>query len=329
MGQGHRYLGLAGWLGLNAFLPGLGLAFSVVAPTEGQVVTPGQTLAVAVELGSELGVRQVQYFWYGEQQEPPGARQATPDHVATASSEPPYGGRLVVPVTAVGTIRLLAVAEVTGGRLGTREDFDEVVVRAEPKAGIRRIEFEAEKPWRFDTIGRLVTIPVVAVFEDGVHRDIRGSSAGSTFTSSDERVVRAYPNGLLRVIGNGRASITVTNRGVVGTLPVVVAADGEPNEWPQADAGPDVHVKAGETVILSGIMSMDPDGDPLRYQWRQLRGKRVSLLDSHTAKAKFVAPLVSAERLLQFELRVTDMEGADRLKGADSLPSVVDVWVQP
>lgn len=293
------------------------------------VVEPGRPIPVTVDLGSEVGVRQVLYYWYAESEEPQSSQHAAPALVATVSSKPPYGGSLSVPPEAVGTMRLLAVAEVTGGRLGAREEFDEVLVRAEPSAGIASIEFETEKPWRLRTIGRVMEVPVVAQFDDGVLRRIAGRSAGSAYTSSDERVVSILPNGLLRIAGNGRATITVTNRGAQGTLEVVVKSRAGANGWPTADAGPDLRVKAGQTVALDGTRSLDPDGDPLRYQWRQVRGNKVSLLDPNAPRPRFVAPKVSGARLLRFELRVTDMAGADTIKGADSTPAFVDVRVEP
>lgn len=309
--------------------PSRGSAFSIETPADMAVVEPGRTIQVAVDPGAEVGVRQVRYYWYAEREEPLGSQHATPALVATVSSKPPYGGSLPVPAEAVGRMRLLAVAEVTGGRLGAREEFDEVVVRAEPAAGITRIEFETEKPWRLRTTGRVVEVPVVAQFDDGVLRRIAGSSAGSAYASSDERVVRILPGGLLRVTGNGRATVTVSNRGARGTLDVVVASRAAANGWPTADAGPDLHVKGGQPVALDGTGSLDPDGDPLRYQWRQVRGHKVSLLDPGTPRPRFVAPKVSGPRLLRFELRVTDMAGADTIKGADSTPAFVDVWVEP
>ena len=46
-------------------------------------------------------------------------------------------------------------------------------------------------------------------------------------------------------------------------------------------------------------------------------------------KATFMAPAVSSPRLLRFKFQVTDMKGPDTVKGADSLPVYVDVWVEP
>jgi hypothetical protein len=123
--------------------------------------------------------------------------------------------------------------------------------------------------------------------------------------------------------------LTVVNRGKSGKLDVVVKGDAEPNRAPIADAGPDRTVKGGATVVLNGLQSTDPDGDPLKYEWMQTRGQKVSMLDLDTPRATFVAPKVSVKRLLQFRLKVTDMKGPDQVKGADSFPAVINVWVEP
>ncbi|MFM8552155.1 MAG: PKD domain-containing protein, partial [Nitrospiraceae bacterium] len=149
------------------------------------------------------------------------------------------------------------------------------------------------------------------------------------YESSDEGVIATSPGGFLRVVGNGRAQLTVRNRGREGRLDVVVKSEAEPNGPPVAKAGADQTVHGGATVALSALESRDPDGDPLRYEWSQIRGNKVSLLDADSPKATFVAPKVSAKRLFRFKLRVTDMKGPDTVKGADSLPSYVDVWVVP
>lgn len=304
-------------------------AFSIAEPSAMKVVEPGQTIPVRIELGTEIGVRRVAFYWYRQGEQPLGPQQAKAALITLASSDPPFSGSLKVPEEAIGVMRVLAVGEVAGGRLAGREEFDEVLVRVEPSAELLQIEFEAEKPLKLTTIGRVLNAPVVGQFADGVVRTIGGASAGSRYRSSDDGVMRAYPSGLLRAVGNGTATITVMNRDKQGTLDVVIKGHREANEWPTADAGDDQTVRSAQTVALSGVRSMDPDGDPLQYQWMQVRGSKVSLLDFDTPKATFVAPKVSAKRLLRFKLRVTDMAGPDTVKGADSLPSFVNVWVIP
>lgn len=299
-------------------------------PADGATLRAGQDVAATVDLGTDLGVSLVRFYWYRAGEEPLVEQQASPALVATSASTPPYGGTIRVPPEAIGQMRLLAVGEVARGRLAGHEEFDEVLVTVSSPAEVIGIEFEVQKPWRLDTLGKILEVPVVGQYSDGVARRITGPSSGSTYRSSDDRVVTVDADGLARVVGNGRATITVTNGGKTGSLEVLVRSDGETdNRPPTADPGPDLTVKGGDTVTLNGLRSVDPDGDPIRYEWAQVRGNKVSLLDPDTPRATFVAPKVSAKRLLAFALRVTDMKGPDSVKGADSYPAYVKVWVVP
>lgn len=313
----------------GALTAGPAEAFHMAAPAEGAVLTAGQALEVTIDPGSEIGLRRVRYYWYRFGEEPLVAQQAEPALVAGSASEPPFGGTLAVPNDVIGRMRLLAVGEVTRGRLAGKEEFDEVLVQVEPPSELTGIEFEVEKPWRLDTVGKLLDVPVVGQFADGRTRRLNGPAAGNRYESSDEQVIQMTPTGLLRVVGKGKASLVVRNRGREGRLDVVATSEAEPNGAPTAQAGPDQTVKGGATVVLNALQSRDPDGDPLRYEWTQVRGQKVSLLDPNSPHATFVAPTVSSKRLLRFRLRVTDMQGPDTVKGADSLPSFVNVWVLP
>jgi len=309
--------------------PGLSQAFMITAPVGESLLRSGQQVAATVDLGTEIGMVGVRYFWYRQGEEPLSLHQAGPALLATASSSPPFGGTLTVPIDAIGKMRLLAVGEVARGRLAGRDEFDEILVQVEPTAPLTAIEFEVEKPWRLGTLGKILEIPVVGLFADQVTRRIGGASAGSTYHSSNEQVIKTYPEGLVQVVGIGKAALTVVNQGKQGVLEVVVKSEVEPNQAPTAHAGQDLTVKGGTTVLLNGLKSADPDGDPLKYEWAQVRGLKVSLLDLDTPRATFVAPKVSAKRLLRFQLRVTDMRGPDTVKGADSFPAFVNVWVEP
>ena len=90
-----------------------------------------------------------------------------------------------------------------------------------------------------------------------------------------------------------------------------------------------MNVKTGSLVVLDGLRSSDPDGDPLRYSWKQIRGHRVPLTNVNEAKATFVAPPLSEPKSFQFALTVTDMEGPARVKGAESPPAIITVLVGP
>ena len=83
------------------------------------------------------------------------------------------------------------------------------------------------------------------------------------------------------------------------------------NVPPVADAGADITVAPRSNVILSSS-SYDPDGQIVRYQWRQVAGPAVTLANAGTSSASFVAPNTKpgSPLTLEFELTVTDNDGA-------------------
>jgi hypothetical protein len=84
------------------------------------------------------------------------------------------------------------------------------------------------------------------------------------------------------------------------------------NDDPLADAGPDKNTMSNRFVYLSGSGS-DPDGDILKYQWKQVGGDDVVIAYPTKGEARFKAPEVSggASTQLEFELTVTDPYGGE------------------
>jgi hypothetical protein len=79
------------------------------------------------------------------------------------------------------------------------------------------------------------------------------------------------------------------------------------NNDPVAHAGADQTKDENTPVSLSGVLSMDPDGDTLSYAWLQVGGLIVTLTGEFTATPSFTAPFVSSGgEDLTFELQVTD-----------------------
>ena len=323
---------------------GQALAFKIVAPTEGATLTAGNTVTVHVDLGKDIGIVKVRYYWYGEQDDTlveqedataTGSIIAPVALIGQADQDPPFGGTLRVPKDGIGPMRLLAVAEISRGRLGTRSVFDEILVNVEPKASLTTIDFETDKPLHLgragqssafghvDSMGKIFELPVVGEFTDGVTRRMSTVGSGTSYQSSNPKVIKVLSSGLLQIVGNGKTTVNVTNRSKQASLDVTVDVNEEPNEPPIADAGSNQSVKAGTKVKLSGLKSRDAEGEALYYAWSQVRGSKIALLDVNNAEASFLAPTVSEKRTYRFKLRVTDK------KGADSVPAFVDVTVEP
>ena len=77
------------------------------------------------------------------------------------------------------------------------------------------------------------------------------------------------------------------------------------NELPTADAGPDQTVDENTLVTLSGS-GTDLDGDIAIYEWTQISGTTVDLIDPLTPNPSFTAPDVDSDEELVFELAVWD-----------------------
>ena len=316
------------WLSLTAAVE-TNVPFALVEPRSALTVPAGSMLPVMVSVGRESGIIRVSYFWYPQDSEPLSYSQGKPALIADAHATPPFGGLVRVPPEGLGLMRLLAVAEVAQGRMGTILEFDERELTVVPAADLQVIEFPVEKPWQLGPIGALASVPLVGEFSDGFVRSLEGVETGTTIRASDPRVLEVLDAGRVRAVGAGRATLTVENRGLRAQLDVSVSGGEESNGVPVADPGPAQRVRSGSRVRLNGVGSVDPDGDPLRYEWTQVRGLKVDMIGPNESSALFVAPFVSTTRLLRFRLRVTDMAGPDMIKGADSLPACVDIWVEP
>ena len=93
------------------------------------------------------------------------------------------------------------------------------------------------------------------------------------------------------------------------------------NQLPIANAGADAIVLTGSAEQLSGAASFDPDGDIASYSWQQTAGTVVTLATPASAVTSYVAPQVSSDELLSFQLTVTDNDG-------ESSSDTVDITVR-
>ena len=178
--------------------------FSIIEPKPSSVHQAGQHIPVTLELNDLPGVTKVNYYWYWEDEDMLKAlAEKKLALVATATSHPPFGGIIVVPEEAIGTYRLLAVAE-QGGRQSQHKSmaiFDEVLIHIEPNAQLLDIEFQTDKPLRFgrasgvrvydqvDSLGKTFELPVMGEFSDGITRAIRWHTAGTTYQSANEQII--------------------------------------------------------------------------------------------------------------------------------------------
>lgn len=75
------------------------------------------------------------------------------------------------------------------------------------------------------------------------------------------------------------------------------------------DAGPDQTVYEGTSVILNGSNSKSNSNVILSYEWKQLPNPNITVGGANTMIWSFMAPFVSIDTTLTFELVVTDDRG--------------------
>jgi uncharacterized protein YkwD len=78
------------------------------------------------------------------------------------------------------------------------------------------------------------------------------------------------------------------------------------NQSPTATISGVQSATSGETLILDGSASNDPDEDTLSYLWSQLSGEPVSLVNNTSPTFSFIAPDVAETTTLRFQLTVSD-----------------------
>ena len=80
------------------------------------------------------------------------------------------------------------------------------------------------------------------------------------------------------------------------------------NSAPAALAGADQEVTAGDTVTLDASESVDLETSAtgLRFTWAQVSGTSVTLSNASAARARFEAPRVDSNTVLEFSVTVTD-----------------------
>lgn len=83
-----------------------------------------------------------------------------------------------------------------------------------------------------------------------------------------------------------------------------------PNVAPSANAGVDVSVLSGQSVVLDASDSVDTDGSIVSYAWAVQEQQRLAINDSNAISTYFIAPEVVATTIYKIMLTVEDAQGA-------------------
>ena len=114
-------------------------------------------------------------------------------------------------------------------------------------------------------------------------------------------------------IGTHVVTLTATDSVGASTSATVSVVVGDRNELPIADAGDDRYVDGGDTVVLDGSSSFDPNGDDLVFSWQIADGPEGTAFDDPSSPTpSFVAPVSDVRTTISVELTVADPDGNTR-----------------
>jgi len=186
-----------------------------IQPEEGQIFKPGDEVPIVFEASNLSNGILI-------------TSRISADRIETL----PYTFNLKIPDEEIGILEIKAFAPL----IATQEVLtDDVTINIQPNAPLESIQ--AGRPvYRTTKTGvdkkfRKVSInedsdwkqmTVEGVYEDGVTRNIRYATTGTTYSSHDENIVTVGENGKVYVQGVGEALITVTNSGISTDVPVIV-----------------------------------------------------------------------------------------------------------
>ena len=180
-------------------------------PMDGQVVRPGQTLLVAIDVDPSLSAEQVELIG--------GLGSGIDNRVITG---PPFETTVVVPASLKQPLKLIASA--SSGTDPSVSDVASVLLSVVPEDPPVTIDVMADELWfEVPTRPEPKRIRAFGTYADGEERPIGYPGMGTTYESSDTSVATVDGEGNVTPIAPGFAYITVRNGGATEWVGVKVA----------------------------------------------------------------------------------------------------------
>lgn len=197
------------------------LALQIVSPTEGEVFYAGSeiNLIVKPDIGEEW-----EYVNYS----------MSILSYNTSSNE--YRTKLRIPADFVGYEKLSVIGLDKFGK--ETEVIRNILVKLPPNVVLRSILINKDFMLLYklpagsppENMQRIESrrLTVKGIYSDGVKRDITVSASGTTYSSSNDRIVRVSPDGEVTAQALGEAKITVKNGNYSAQVDVVVKPHRQP-----------------------------------------------------------------------------------------------------
>jgi len=134
--------------------------------------------------------------------------------------------------------------------------------------------------------------------------------------AGEDLFINGYVLSLSRIGGDNSPWIVNT------ATPGFVNADSNTNVPPFSDAGFDQEPNMGALVTLNGSGSFDVDGNIVSFNWEQISGPEVTIIDADSSIATFVAPEISIGSTIDFSFLLTTADDSGATSADETVASV-------
>jgi hypothetical protein len=198
-------------------LTSIGMGLEITQPLPGSRVQAGDKVLVQTQPGVGENLKSVLIM---------------ADRIDKSSiiSQPPFNFEFIIDPTFTGVLTIFADGKLEDGTIIKKKVQINVAlpkgvvlksIEAEPNTVFLSKLPEGSDPKRV-RVFEVKSLSVGGVYSDGVEREITSSSAGTTYTSSNESVVKVDVNGKVTAQGVGTATITVKSSNLKTVVQVIV-----------------------------------------------------------------------------------------------------------
>lgn len=169
---------------------------SVTSPQNGIDVHPGDSIPVVAEPGPTEQIDRIQFTTVAQ---------------TIIVQTPPFNATVTIPMDAIGPMKIgvLALNKNTGNLVGGHITVN---VTVPPNVSLKELRVrDDQRKLFFVSPDNSHHIRVKGLYSDGIERRIESLNLGTTYQTSDPKVVVVDPEGLATVVGGGKAVITIKN----------------------------------------------------------------------------------------------------------------------
>lgn len=189
----------------------ISLALTITSPNDGQNFNEGDTVNIIAELSpQDPEILYVRFFVTG------GVAQC-----GEISTHPHYECSFTIPPASPPTIEIRAAAPTVDEKMVHSQKIT-LLISPPLNVILQGLRASNGNDLFLSKLGENEQLYIRGIYSDGIERRIESSALGTTYQTSDPKIAKVNPEGLVTAVGPGKAVITIKNRDKEMRVKVVV-----------------------------------------------------------------------------------------------------------